>query len=64
MFYLPEMRPYAGNISAGVINWMLYELINSPNIHRALNSSIRNTFWCVECLRVRIDYYAIVQFFE
>lgn len=64
MFYLPEMRPYSGNISAGVIKWMLDELINSLNIHRALNSWIRNTLLCVECLCVRIDSYAIVHYFE
>jgi len=46
MFYLPEVGPYSGNISAGVINWMLDELINSLNIHRALNSWIRNILVC------------------
>jgi hypothetical protein len=46
MFYLSETRPYSGNISSGVINWMLDELIKYLNVHRALNSWIRNILAC------------------
>lgn len=63
MFYLPEVRPYSGNISTEVINWMLDELINSLKIHRALNSWIRNilVFRAFMCQSQLLCYCALLR---
>lgn len=63
MLYLPEVRSYWGNIRAEVINWMLDELINSPNLHRALNSKIRNILVCrvFVCHSQQLRYCALLR---